>query len=95
MSVAKHSNPQPRAGELGSRPCVNSSPHAGHFIRSKSIRCISAGVMTFPHFGHTVLSDALTFSRLIFRARGMVLDFENRDLEFNPIATGKELLVPF
>ena len=67
---------QPRAGELGSRLWVNSSPHAGHFIRSKSIRCISEGVMTFPHFGHTtVLSDASTFSRLIFRELGMVAAF--------------------
>jgi hypothetical protein len=36
----------------------NSSPQAGHFIRSKSIRSISAGVMTFPHFGQMVSRDA-------------------------------------
>jgi hypothetical protein len=44
----------------------NGSPQAGHFILSKSTRCISAGVMTFSHFGQIVLRDASTFSRLIF-----------------------------
>ena len=44
----------------------NSSPQAGHFILSKSTRCISAGVMTFPHFGQIVSRDASTFVRLIF-----------------------------
>ena len=53
----------------------NSSPHAGHFIRLKSIRCISAGEIKPPHFGHTASSDARTFSRLIFRERGMIWAF--------------------
>jgi hypothetical protein len=28
-----------------------------------------------PHFGHTASSDARTFSRLIFRERGMIWAF--------------------
>jgi hypothetical protein len=34
-----------------------------------------AGEIAFPHFGHTASSEALTFSRLIFRALGMVWAF--------------------
>jgi hypothetical protein len=37
------------------------------------MRRTSAGVITPPHFGHTALSDARTFSRLIFRALGIGL----------------------
>jgi hypothetical protein len=34
---------------------------------------MSAGEITFPHFGHTTASsDARMFSRLIFQERGMV-----------------------
>jgi hypothetical protein len=50
---------------------TNCSPHTGHSIRSKSTRRTSAGEITFPHFGHTLSIDASTFSRLIFRERGM------------------------
>ena len=46
---------------------ANRSPHAGHSIRSKSTRRISAGEIAFPHFGHTASRDACTLSRLILR----------------------------
>jgi hypothetical protein len=39
------------------------------------MRRTSAGVISFPHFGHTASSDARTFSRLIFRERGMIWAF--------------------
>jgi hypothetical protein len=53
-------------------PTANCSPHTGHSIRSKSTRRTWAGVISPPHFGHTASSEACTFSRLIFRERGMV-----------------------
>jgi hypothetical protein len=34
------------------------------------MRRILSGVIGYPHFGQRVLSDAITFSRLIFRFRG-------------------------
>ena len=47
---------------------VNRSPHAGHFIRSKSIRCTSAGVMTFSHFGQYRIERRLhLFEIYLFR----------------------------
>jgi hypothetical protein len=49
---------------------ANCSPHAGRSIRSKSIRSTSAGGVNFPHFGHTVSSEASTLSRLTLFARG-------------------------
>jgi hypothetical protein len=36
------------------------------------MRRTSEGKITLPHFGHTASSDACTFSRLIFRERGMM-----------------------
>jgi hypothetical protein len=51
------------------------SPQTGHSIRSKSMRRISAGEISPPHFGQTASSEALTFSRLIFRALGIDLPF--------------------
>jgi hypothetical protein len=47
------------------------SPHFGHSIRSKSTRLTRSGVMVKPHLGHVVFSDACTFSKSIFRDRGM------------------------
>jgi len=49
------------------RRVQNRSQRTGHSIRSKSMRRTSAGGIT----GHTASSDASTFSRLIFRERGM------------------------
>jgi hypothetical protein len=43
------------------------------------MRRTSAGGINFPHFGHTASSDARTFSRLIFRARGMARPILIRD----------------
>jgi hypothetical protein len=56
---------------------------AGHKLRSAhrtvdmlkvdAPRC--RGEIKPPHFGHTASSDARTFSRLIFRERGMIWAF--------------------
>jgi hypothetical protein len=43
----------------------------GHSIRSESSRLIRCGVIVNRHFGHVLLSDASTFSRLIFRDPGI------------------------
>lgn len=50
---------------------TNTSPQAGHFIRSKSIRLTSAGVIVRPHFGHTLSRAAITFAMSILLLRGM------------------------
>jgi hypothetical protein len=39
------------------------------------MRRILSGAIEYPHFGHTVLSAALTFSRLIFCFRGIGIFF--------------------
>jgi hypothetical protein len=49
----------------------NLSPHFGHSIRSKSTRLTRSGVIVNPHLEHVWSSDASTFSRLIFRDRGI------------------------
>jgi hypothetical protein len=42
------------------------------------MRRTSAGEINFPHLGHTLSSDASTFSRLILRPRGMIWAFKSR-----------------
>jgi hypothetical protein len=54
---------------------TNCAPHTGQSICSKSTRRAAAGEIKPPHFGHTASSDARTFSRLIFRERGMIWAF--------------------
>ena len=44
----------------------NRAPHLGHTISSFPTLLISAGMITCPHFGQVVPSDAITFSRLTF-----------------------------
>jgi hypothetical protein len=45
-------------------------PHSGQIISSKLTLRISEGEMTLPHFGHTVFSEAKTFSKSTFFREG-------------------------
>jgi hypothetical protein len=58
------------------------------------MRRISAGEITFPHFGHTTASsDARTFSRLIFQKRGMVRGYFSKLTEMILAESDKQWLV--
>lgn len=45
---------------------ANTAEHFGHFIRSKSIRTISAGETEYPHTGQVAFKRAKTFFKSIF-----------------------------
>jgi hypothetical protein len=53
-------------------PGVKVASHSGQRTRLKSMRRSSAGAISCPHSGQGVVSEALTFSRLIFPRAGMV-----------------------
>lgn len=75
LGLLKKRNEEERTGQAG-KPIVRFpyhsfpraftaskiSPHFGHFMRSKSIRTISAGVIEYPHSVHVVFRDASTFA---------------------------------